>query len=313
LHLDHSDRDFLAVQWTLPTGEIESPIPGNRLMPFISNTPPSIQITSPQVLTYTAPANISLNVSASDADGTVAKVKYYAGNTKIAELTGAQYSYSWTNVTAGSYPVKAVAFDNLGDSTISTPVTITVNPAATGDMAGPNCAARNSNVYYELNAQLRTGASGYNWYFNGSVSNLFPGNQYYTTVSSGANFNGGQICVGVNYPNGFSTPTGLLYYKTYCKSVSYCNSNREGDMTDLSEVTATVVTPNPSREAFHTTIRKSTAVMTVTDQLGKVVYSLSELSQGESVEFGKEFKEGVYIVTFTYKDNTSETLKLIKK
>jgi chitinase len=96
-----------------------------------SNNAPSAQITSPaNGATFTAPANISIAATASDSDGTVVKVDFFQGTTLLESDTTSPYSFSWTNVPAGTYSLRAVATDNLG-ATGSSTVSITVR-ATTG-------------------------------------------------------------------------------------------------------------------------------------------------------------------------------------
>jgi phosphodiesterase/alkaline phosphatase D-like protein len=96
------------------------------------NLPPSVSLTSPaNAAVFTAPATVSLQATTSDSDGTITKVEFFNGSTKLGEALTAPYSFSWTNVTAGGYTLTAVATDNNGSSTTSAPVSITVNaPAA---------------------------------------------------------------------------------------------------------------------------------------------------------------------------------------
>lgn len=92
-----------------------------------SNQAPSIRIVSPsggQTFTGTL---ISLSASASDPDGTVVRVVYYANNKLVAASTSSgSWSASWTNVKQGSYTLTAVATDDDGVTTTSAPVTIAV-------------------------------------------------------------------------------------------------------------------------------------------------------------------------------------------
>ena len=103
------------------------------------NTAPSVSITSPTATTgFTAPANITINANATDADGTVSKVEFYYGTTKIGEDLTSPYSFTWNNVTAGSYTLTARAIDNAGISATSAPVNITVATSNTTSNAATN-------------------------------------------------------------------------------------------------------------------------------------------------------------------------------
>ena len=79
--------------------------------------PPSIKITNPVAGTiFTSPATISLQATASDADGTVSKVEFFNGTTLLFSDNSAPYSYVWQGVTEGVYTVRAVATDNDGNT-----------------------------------------------------------------------------------------------------------------------------------------------------------------------------------------------------
>lgn len=96
------------------------------------NIPPTAIIMAPSTgNSFTSPANITINVTASDADGTISKVEFYNGTSKLGEDASSPYSYTWTGVTAGTYVITANAIDNLNATTTSSPATITVSPATT--------------------------------------------------------------------------------------------------------------------------------------------------------------------------------------
>src|SRR5687768_13121420 len=62
-----------------------------------TNNPPTAQIASPaNGATFTAPANISISATASDSDGTVARVDFFQGATLLGSDTTAPYSFGWT-------------------------------------------------------------------------------------------------------------------------------------------------------------------------------------------------------------------------
>ena len=69
-----------------------------------ANLLPSVTLTSPASgAAFTAPGTVSLTASASDSDGTIAKVDFYAGSTLIGTDTTAPYGITWSNVATGSY------------------------------------------------------------------------------------------------------------------------------------------------------------------------------------------------------------------
>ena len=92
-----------------------------------TNMHPSVVISSPSTgSTFTAPANITITANASDADGSITKVEFFIGATKLGEKTSAPYSVVWNNVTAGTYSLTAIATDNLNAKTTSSAISISV-------------------------------------------------------------------------------------------------------------------------------------------------------------------------------------------
>jgi len=74
------------------------------------------------------PNPVNFAATASDSDGSIAKVEFWQGGTKVGEATSAPYTFSW-NATPGSYSLTAVAQDNGGSRTTSTAATVTVTNA----------------------------------------------------------------------------------------------------------------------------------------------------------------------------------------
>ncbi|NUR50348.1 MAG: cellulase family glycosylhydrolase [Hamadaea sp.] len=107
------------------TGATTSPSPSTSSPS--TNQGPSATLTSPTAgQTFAAPATVNFAATASDTDGSVARVDFLNGSTVIGSDTTSPYAYSWTNVAAGTYSVSARAVDNLGATTTTTPVSITV-------------------------------------------------------------------------------------------------------------------------------------------------------------------------------------------
>ena len=88
---------------------------------------PTVSITSPSAgQNFAAPASITVSANAGSSDASIAQVQFYNGTTLIGTATQSPYSITWGNVAAGSYSLTAVASDNLGGSTTSAPVSVTV-------------------------------------------------------------------------------------------------------------------------------------------------------------------------------------------
>ncbi|RSM82686.1 cellulose 1,4-beta-cellobiosidase [Amycolatopsis sp. WAC 01375] len=104
------------------------------------NTGPVVRLTKPvNNATFAVPSPIELAASASDSDGSVSSVEFYAGTTRLGADTSAPFEYTWTGATAGEYSVTARAIDNLGAATVSAPVAVRV-------LAAPSVVATPSTV-----------------------------------------------------------------------------------------------------------------------------------------------------------------------
>ena len=101
-----------------------------RLTAVATNLPPTIIVTAPSSgATWLTPASFSLNAAATDSDGTIAKVEFFQGSTKIGEDLKPPFNLAVSALGSGSYTYTARASDNLGATTISAAVTITVTRA----------------------------------------------------------------------------------------------------------------------------------------------------------------------------------------
>jgi len=74
---------------------------------------------------------LTLSVAASDLDGTIARIEFYDGDTEIGELTGPtagnDYLLDWIVPDGGVHELTAVAVDDSGGTTRSTPVRVRGN------------------------------------------------------------------------------------------------------------------------------------------------------------------------------------------
>lgn len=95
-----------------------------------TNALPAVTLSS-SVTNATAPATITLSAVATDADGTVAKVEFYSGVTRLGEATAAPYQFTWQNVPVGEYRLTARAIDNVNGAGDSGTILVQVRPAET--------------------------------------------------------------------------------------------------------------------------------------------------------------------------------------
>src|SRR3954453_3853251 len=150
-HSDNMEQRYIPLAFTAGTSSLTATAPANaniappgiymlflvnangvpsvaRMVSVTGNSPPTVTLTQPTSgATFSAPAAVNLAASASDADGSVAKVEFFNGTTKLGEDTTAPYAFTWSGVAAGPYTVTARATDDLGYTATSAPATITVN------------------------------------------------------------------------------------------------------------------------------------------------------------------------------------------
>jgi hypothetical protein len=131
--------DRLDVKMIRTTGAVDDYF---TIVKNVPNSPPAVSISSPAAgAVFQAPASITITANATDSDGTIRQVDFYADNTPIGTATTAPYTITWNNVAAGNYALSAAATDNLGATSSSAPVNITVNPAAPPPAAPSGLAA----------------------------------------------------------------------------------------------------------------------------------------------------------------------------
>jgi len=103
-------------------------------------TPPTVALTSP-VNNAIVSGTVTINSSASDNVG-VSKVEFYANGVFLYASNVSPYSYSWntTGVANGNYTITSKAYDNAGNSQLSSPVAVTVNNVV-ADVTAPTLSS----------------------------------------------------------------------------------------------------------------------------------------------------------------------------
>jgi hypothetical protein len=113
-----------------PTGRLRAATFGRGIWesPLNSfNNAPTVSITSPaNTATFNVGSSITINASATDADGSITSVAFYNGTTLLGTSTVAPYTYTWATPAVGSYALTAVATDNSGATTTSAVVNVSV-------------------------------------------------------------------------------------------------------------------------------------------------------------------------------------------
>lgn len=184
IHREGSEGDNLAVGWQLPSGILERPIPGTRLSPFSVSNLPVVTITSPSNnSSYPSPSNIAINATASSNGGSITKVEFYQGSTKIGEDITLPYSFTWVNVTSGNYVFKAIATNNTGQTGSSPVINVIVTTCPTPIItpSGPTTMCSGSVIL-----QANTGSGYiYQWKKDGVSISGATNSSYTATVTGG--------------------------------------------------------------------------------------------------------------------------------
>jgi endoglucanase Acf2 len=147
-----------------------------------SNSNPTVNISSPtENQSFPQGSDITISASASDLDGTISKVEFYDGATKLEEDTTSPYKYTWANANVGDHEIKAIVTDNNSGQGTSQIVNITVvevqscsetanesqqGSFSTGFTAVFETVGTNVNITFELLDTNRSGVIAYLWQQN---------------------------------------------------------------------------------------------------------------------------------------------------
>jgi len=95
----------------------------------IATLRPLVRITSPAngSFVYVPGATLAITADATDLDGMITNVQFFAGTNKVAEKFSSPWTGLWSNSVAGSYVLTALAMDNTGATTLSAPVSVSLN------------------------------------------------------------------------------------------------------------------------------------------------------------------------------------------
>lgn len=101
-------------------------VDGGALVRLV-NQPPSISFQTPVDEAVIVAKPVSLEVTATDEDGTIAKVEFYIDGVKFAEAIQPPFAVAWSP-PAGSYALTARAYDDLGATSDTALVSVRVLP-----------------------------------------------------------------------------------------------------------------------------------------------------------------------------------------
>jgi alpha-L-fucosidase 2 len=109
---------------TVRTGDLIKTIQTDAGNSYVFDSELNIQVINGPVISITiepdgileAPAEITINVDATDEDGFITLVEFYNGNTKIGEDNSAPYSFILSGLEMGTHIISASATDNDGNT-----------------------------------------------------------------------------------------------------------------------------------------------------------------------------------------------------
>lgn len=133
LHTEGTGGDNVGVTWQLPGAaepiDLAPPIPGTNLMTYMNPdvSTATIRISSPaDGVTFAAGANITITADATDTNGPIRRVDFFAGANQVGSTTNNPFSVTWNNVASGRYTLTAKALDRSGFVLTSAAVKIVV-------------------------------------------------------------------------------------------------------------------------------------------------------------------------------------------
>jgi len=141
---------------------------------IIHNLSPNVALTTPTNDAYFLSVPIPLSATASDDDGSVAKVEFLADGVKVGEDTTDPYTSSWDNPSVGPHLLSAVATDDQGAQTesarvpvmvydsVGTPYIRITSPADGAAFEG------GTNLLLTVFAKAPTGVTNVQYFVNGS-------------------------------------------------------------------------------------------------------------------------------------------------
>jgi len=139
-YFSNPDVLFQGVPMGVPTGLVnaaDNALVMNQTAPIVAAFRSSSPLTLPPNISLSAPSetelfrsgtNITLSANATDPDGKVVRVDYYAGTNWLGFASTPPFKVQWNNVPVGKYSLVAMATDNAGAATISAAIQFTVVP-----------------------------------------------------------------------------------------------------------------------------------------------------------------------------------------
>ncbi len=127
--------------------------------PAPRTAPPRVTLTLPASNAVIAPSSaVEMAASVSDADGLVARVKFFADSRLLGEVLSPPFAFVWTNRIPGVHRFTAMAVDDQGAVSVSEPVDAVILPV--NDDFARRAALVGTNVIVDADNRLALAEAG---------------------------------------------------------------------------------------------------------------------------------------------------------
>lgn len=110
------------------------------LVTVTANKLPTVSLTQPSAnVSLVTGTTLNLSANATDQDGTIQQVRFLVNGVELGKVLSAPYTFAWKPLAEGSYSLVAEAMDNVGATSTTSSVTVTVtgNKAPTITLTQP--------------------------------------------------------------------------------------------------------------------------------------------------------------------------------
>ena len=316
--------DVVTVTYTKPANNPVQTSAGGQLASFIAqnvtnncspaiNQPPIISISSPTKNTeFISPATISINAVASDPDGSISKVEFYNGNSKLGETNSIPYYYTWKDVPEGTYLLSAIATDNQNLKTISESVSLTVQKSTSAINQLPEVSITNPHKgkKYKKNISIVLEAVASDP--DGVITKV----EFKSGTSTIAEITEAPyIYIWENADSGNYVLTAIATDNLGASSVS---SEVQFSILDFNDPDFIALYPNPTYGHFTVDLssvpKNEINRISIINLSGKTILNNIILEEESLIEFDLPYlPAGIYVLALTSNDCMVTTKKFIKK
>ncbi len=303
------------------------------------NAPPGVSITSPSSgATFVPGATVTVTANATDSDGSVTKVEFFANGNLIGTATSSPYSINW-QIGTGTFTLTAKATDNAGATTTSAGVSVTgqsgtATSLSVSSITTGTVSAGGGSMYGRATVTVKDNLG--NPVPNATVSGTFSGT--FTETKSGTTGANGSVdivttskakgTVTVNFCVNSVTHGALTYDPskntiTCTGAASSMSTSITGNLEKNAPASNAVMIqayPNPSRGIFTVGVElpeESDVELTLYDMVGRVIDQKpsSRVSAGmHTLQFNRQLKEaGLYLIKVRINDEVYQIRQVNEK